>query len=137
EPDLAGLGDAADPDRRLAQRHPSRLTKEESMTDFESEAVRTLFQDADLEHVPASRDLIGPAVAWGSSRRRRDWWTAAGVTGVVAAVAVAGIMALRPGGWPEAVSPGHVGPTQSSANPSQQGMTGTAALREQELLDLL
>jgi|GEM_PF-5643691 len=107
------------------------------MTDFESEAVRTLFQDADLEHVPASRDLIGPAVAWGSSRRRRDRWTAAGVTGVVAAVAVAGVMALRPGGGPEAVSPGHVGPTQSSANPSQQGMTGTAALREQELLDLL
>lgn len=108
------------------------------MTDFESEAVRTLFRDADLEHVPTSRDLIGPAVAWGSSRRRRDRWTAAGVTGVVAAVAVAGVMALRPGGGPEAVSPGRAGPTQTSVKPSETPKpAGTTAQQEQELLDSL
>jgi hypothetical protein len=112
--------------------------KEERMTDHESEAVRTLFQDADLEHVPTSRDLIGPAVAWGDRRRRRDRWTVASVTGVVAAVAVAGVVALRPDGGPEAVSSGRAGPTRSSAMPPESpALTGTIAQREQQLLDTL
>lgn len=116
------------------------------MTDHESEAVRALFQDADLEHVPASRDLIGPAVAWGNGRRRRDRWTAASVVGAVAAVAVAGAVALRPdgGGGSQAVAPGQSVPTQSSAKttapsatPTLPRISGTISERQQELLDAL
>lgn len=116
------------------------------MTDHESDEIRTLFQSADLEHVPAARDLVGPAVAWGSGRRRRDRWTAAGVTCAVAAVAVAGVVALRPDGegGSRAVAPGAV-PTQSSAKatvppttaPTVPRLSGTIAQREQELLDSL
>ncbi|MEY9855161.1 hypothetical protein ABH935_000760 [Catenulispora sp. GAS73] len=110
------------------------------MTDHEAENIRTLFHDADLEHVPTSRDLIGPAVAWGDGRRRRDRWTAAGVTGAVAAVAVAGVVALRPGhGKPDAVAPGVPVSTQSTAKPTPTlpKLTGTIVQREQEVLDAL
>lgn len=122
------------------------------MTDHESEAVRALFQDADLEQVPASRDLIGPAVAWGNGRRRRDRWTAATVTGAVAAVAVAGVVALRPdGGRPDAVAPGTAVTTHSTAvtthstakptvpptTPTLPRLSGTIPQRRQELLDAL
>ena len=56
----------------------------------------------------------------------------------MAAVAVAGVVALRPDGGPEAVSPGHVGPIQSSVMPSELPKpTGTIAQREQQLLDTL
>ena len=68
------------------------------MTEYEGDDLRALFQDADLDHVPTTRDLIGPAVAWGSGRRRRDRWTAAGLAGAAAAVAVTGVVTLRPGG---------------------------------------
>jgi len=119
------------------------------MTDHEAENIRTLFREADLEHVPTSRDLVGPAIAWGDGRRRRDRWTAAGVTGAVAAVAVAGFVALRPGhgGGSDAVTPGDTGtPTQSTAKPHTPAptttptlpkLTGTIAQQEQEVLDLL
>ncbi|ACU69912.1 hypothetical protein Caci_0981 [Catenulispora acidiphila DSM 44928] len=69
------------------------------MTEHESDDhLRVLFRGADLDDVPVTRDLIGPAVAWGDGRRRRDRWRAVGATGAVAAVAVAGIVALRPAG---------------------------------------
>ncbi|MBS2536110.1 hypothetical protein KGQ20_25435 [Catenulispora sp. NF23] len=111
------------------------------MTEYEAENVRTLFQDADLDDVPTTRDLIGPAVAWGSGRRRRDRWTALGVTGAVAAVAVAGVVALRPGGegGPKAVGPGVSVQNQSTAKPSPVKPIAPAliATRQQELLDSL
>ena len=117
------------------------------MTDHESEAVRALLQGADLEHVPASRDLIGPAVAWGSGRRRRDRWTAATVAGAVAAVGVAGVVALRPGGGggAQAVAPGRGVSTQNPAKipaaavttPTLPELSGTIPQRRQELLDAL
>lgn len=121
------------------------------MTDHEPEGIRTLFHDADLEHVPTTRDLIGPAVAWGRGRRRRDRWAAAGVAGAVAAVAVVGVAALRPGGHEksDAVAPGAVVPTQSTAKPHASAPTtpkapvtlpklsGTIQQREQQLLDAL
>ncbi|MEZ0114389.1 hypothetical protein ABH920_008423 [Catenulispora sp. EB89] len=120
------------------------------MTDHEAENIRTLFREADLEHVPASRDLIGPAVAWGDGRRRRDRWTAAGVTGAVAAVAVAGVVALRPGhgAGSDAVTPGVSASTQSTAKPhtaqptapptpTLPKLTGTIVQQEQEVLDAL
>ncbi|MEY9927941.1 hypothetical protein ABH926_002575 [Catenulispora sp. GP43] len=122
------------------------------MTDHESDDVRALFQDADLDRVPTSRDLIGPAVAWGNGRRRRDRWTTAGVTGAVAAVALAGVLALRPGGdgGPESVGSGHAATTtQSAAEPAKPNPTapmttpavfqlsGNPPQREQQLLDAL
>lgn len=116
------------------------------MTDHESDEIRTLFQSADLEHVPTSRDLIGPAVAWGSGRRRRDRWTAAGVTCAVAAVAVAGVVALRPGGDRArlSIAPGRAltqSPTKPQAavptNPVLPALSGTIPQQEQELLDAL
>lgn len=118
------------------------------MADFEAEGIKTLFHDADLEHVPTTRDLIGPAVAWGSNRRRRDRWTAAGAAGAVAAVAAVGVVALRPGGGtrPDAVPPGGVKPAQTTAKPHPPApatttalpkLSGTLAQREQQLLDAL
>ena len=118
------------------------------MTDHESESVRALFRDADLEDVPVSRDLVGPAVAWGSGRRRRDRWTAVGVTGAVAAVAVAGVVVLRPGGGggPESVVPAIAVHTQGTetptagaptSTPTLPALSGTYSQREQQLLDAL
>lgn len=117
------------------------------MTEYESERLSTLFRDADLEDVPTARDLIGPAVAWGGGRRRRDRWAAAGVAGAVAAVAVAGVVALRPDGGTasDAVAPGTAGtathsaakPTAPLTTPTLPKLTGTIAQREQELLDAL
>jgi hypothetical protein len=117
------------------------------MTDHESDDIRALFHSADLDQVPASRDLIGPAVAWGSGRRRRDRWTAAGLTGAVAAVAVAGAVALRPGGegTAQAVAPGRAAPARTSAEPATSPtaipalpkLSGTIPQQEQKLLDAL
>jgi hypothetical protein len=126
--------------------------KEESMTEHEAEDIKTLFRDSDLEHVPVSRDLIGPAVAWGNGRRRRDRWAAAGVAGAVAAVAVAGVVTLRPGG---AGGSGNVeagdasthstakptvpkpSATSTTTTPAPIKLSGTISQREQELLDAL
>ncbi|WP_194895878.1 hypothetical protein [Catenulispora pinisilvae] len=83
------------------------------MTEQDTERVKALFDQADLDDVPTTRDLIGPAVAWGHGRRRRDRWTAVGVTGAVAAVAVAGVVALRPGA--DGAAP--VGPGSSMSAP--------------------
>ena len=116
------------------------------MTEYEAENVRTLFQDADLDDVPTTRDLIGPAVAWGSGRRRRDRWAALGLTGAVAAVAVAGVVALRPGGegGSKAVGPGRSVQNQSAAKPGTAKPSAVKpiapaliAARQQELLDSL
>lgn len=92
------------------------------MTEHEAENVRTLFREADLDDVPTSRDLISPAVAWGNGRRRRDRWTAAGVTGVVAAVAVTGVVALRPGGGVAGGTPTKPAGSSSSLTPQEQAL---------------
>jgi hypothetical protein len=117
------------------------------MTEHERDDVRALFRGVDLEDVPSTRDLIGPAVAWGDGRRRRDRWAAAGVTGAVAAVAVAGVVALRPGGGgPGSVAPGRAAisssskpaaPPTTAIQPVLPPLFGTIRQRQQELLDSL
>jgi hypothetical protein len=103
------------------------------MTEHEADGLRTLFQAADLESVPDTRDLIGPAVAWGDGRRRRDRWTAAGVAGAVAVAAAVGIVALRPGGHT-----GGVAPTRLVTTPSPMpSPTPAASPLVQRQLDAL
>src|SRR5438270_13745901 len=82
------------------------------MTDNEhGDELRALFDDVDLDIDRAPRDLIGPAVAWGRSRRRMDRFAAIGGVGVLATAAVIGAAALSGGsvGSGGAVSPGGSG----------------------------
>jgi len=102
------------------------------MAEHDVDRVKTLFQDTDLEDVPVTRDLIGPAVAWGSGRRRRDRWMATGAAGALAAVAVVGAVAFRPhGGTSGSVAAG------SAPKGSNSPATEQPAHRQQELLDSL
>ena len=96
------------------------------MTEHEHGAeLRTLFDDVDLslDHTP--RDLIGPAVSWGRSRRRMDRFAAIGGVSALATAAVVGAAALSCGGSTGstgAVGPGVGGPVAvTSSSPAKTG----------------
>ena len=96
------------------------------MTEHEHGAeLRTLFDDVDLslDHTP--RDLIGPAVSWGRSRRRMDRFAAIGGVSALATAAVVGAAALSGGGSTGstgAVGPGVGGPVAvTSSSPAKTG----------------
>ena len=65
------------------------------MTEHDIDDVRTLFHDAQPAEVPVTRDLIGPAVAWGSARRRRDRIVVGATVGTLAIAALTALT-LRP-----------------------------------------
>src|SRR5690348_4314940 len=99
------------------------------MTDNEHGAeLRALFDDIDLSLDRTPRDLIGPAVSWGRSRRRMDRFAALGGVGVLATAAVVGAAALSGGfaGSPGAVGPGGSGGTGSvTSSPAKAAPTYT------------
>ena len=108
------------------------------MIEHDVEDIKTLFRGAEMSEVPVHRDLVGPAVAWGDTRRRRDRRLAvaatAGAMTVVVAVAV-GVLRPDSGRGPAPVpavgaahgSPTHTAsPTPAGAHPTGPPSSGSA-----------
>lgn len=87
------------------------------MTEHDIDDVRTLFHDVQPAEVPVTRDLIGPAVAWGNARRRRDRIVVAATAGTLAVAALTALT-LRPGSDHGSAPAPPLGTTQSFGAPT-------------------
>ncbi|GAA1962504.1 hypothetical protein [Catenulispora subtropica] len=111
------------------------------MSEHDTEDLRVLFDGVTIGDAPGSRDLVGPAVAWGGRRRRRDRWLTVGAAASLVVAVAAGAVALAPGGGSGSGRGGGAGPAGAppTHTPSGRSAMGLRDIlgQEQGLLDSL